>query len=290
MSDPEAPVVAKKQRGDYADSWAHITPKYLIKSTEYYVVFIDDEGDIDWETSPKYDSKGHDDLRKHNAITNGAALLEVTPCDGLRADMKLHFKRLIAEGIVCSFDHDYENAEKMLKAAESYILARGQETSRLWYLSSSFGMAVPFIVVGLETWLWRDAFMHSFGPGALWLCMAAVAGSLGALLSVIGRTGKLNLDCAAGRWLHYMEGASRIWAGAISGMVVAIAIRTEMILAPLSRVEKLPAVTMLAALAAGAAERFAASIISTISAASTETASQKTPIDAKKGPMSRPPK
>lgn len=282
MNNPIPPPEPKERRGDYAENWKHITYKYLIHAAEHYIVFIDDEDDIDWESSPEYDAKGHADPIRHNAITNDAALLEVTPCDGLRPNVRLHFKRLIAEGIVCSFDHDYENAAKMLKAAEAYILARGQETSRLWYLSASFGMAVPFVVVGLIVWIWRIAATRVLGPTGMWLCMAAVAGAVGALLSVIGRTGKLSFDCSAGRILHYLEGASRIWAGAISGVIVVLAVMTEMVLAPLTRGNKLPAVMMLAGLAAGAAERLATSIISTISAGGTELENRNTSAGRKK--------
>lgn len=108
----------------------------------------------------------------------------------------------------------------------------------------------------------RSALNHALGPGLFWLLMSATAGSLGALFSVIGRTGKLTFDCSAGRALHHLEGASRIWAGALSGSVVALAVRTEVVLAPLSWCEKTPAVMMPAALAAGAGERPATSIIS----------------------------
>jgi hypothetical protein len=83
VNNPSPTAEPKTYRGDYAENWGHITYKYLIHAAEHYIVFIDNEGDIDWESSPEYDAKGHPDLHKHNAITNDAALLEVTPCDGL---------------------------------------------------------------------------------------------------------------------------------------------------------------------------------------------------------------
>jgi hypothetical protein len=164
----------------------------------------------------------------------------------------------------------------MLKAAGTYLQARSQETSRFWYFTASFAMTAPFIVVGVAFWLWRGALTRALGPGLFWLVSSATAGSLGALLSVIGRTGKLTLDCSAGRALHYLEGASRIWAGALSGSIVALAVRTEVILAPLSRGEKTPAVMMLAALARGAGERLATSIISRVGAEGAEVPPDKT--------------
>jgi len=226
-----APLESK--RGDYAEHWSHIKPKYLIHAASDYIVFIDDELDVDWETSPQYDGSGHKSEPKHHAILNAAALLETTPCHGIGGDLRLHFKRLVGEAITRSFEHDYPSATKMLDAARDYILARSQETSRLWYLTAAFAMAVPFMVTGLALWLWRDAVDQALGVNFLWIALSATAGAMGALLSVIARTGKLKFDCSAGQRLHYLERASRIWADALSGIIVGLAIRTEMFLAPL---------------------------------------------------------
>jgi hypothetical protein len=89
-----------------------------------------------------------------------------------------------------------------------------------------------------------------------------VAGSCGALLSVIARTGQLKFDSSAGELLHYLEGVSRIWAGALSGILIALAVKSEFILAPLMRGGHTFTVTMLAAFVAGAGERLVTSIIS----------------------------
>ncbi len=260
---------------DADKNWPHIHPKYLIRSSRDFIVWIDDELDIDWQSSDEYDAEGHEDSHKHNLILNEAAALETTPCDALATSMKTHFKRLIGEAITRSFDHDYPSAGEMLEAARAYILARSQETSRFWYLSAAFGMVAPFVVAGGCLWLWREPLTGALGESAFWLLLSAVAGSLGALLSVIGRTGKLEFDCSAGRALHYLEGTSRIWAGALSGVVAGAAVNTEMILAPLSRGERTHAVMMLAALAAGTGERLATSIISTIGAAHPKAAGEE---------------
>jgi hypothetical protein len=257
----------RKTRGDYADKWGHIKSSYLILAEEHFIVFIDKDGDIDWETSPEYDAKGHKDDHKHNAILNDAALLEATPCDGVRADRRAHFKRLIGEAIVRSLDDDYASAETMLMAAGKYISARSLETSRLWYLSASAMVAFPLAVFGCAIWLWRTELIQILGFTVFWLAMSAVAGSLGALLSVTTRAGELKFDTSSGRALHFLEAASRIGTGALSGVVAALAVHTEVILAPLSRGDKMPAIMIIAAFAGGAAERLATSIISKFSVA-----------------------
>jgi hypothetical protein len=74
---------------------------------------------------------------------------------------------------------------------------------------------------------------------------------------------KLKFDNSAGETLHYLEGASRIWLGALSGVIVALAVKSGFVLAPLSRNGDSITVLMLAAFVAGAGERLATSIIST---------------------------
>jgi len=138
------------KRGDYAERWSHLKPKHLIHAAAEFIVVIDDELDVDWETSLDYDKAGHKNDAKHNVIMNQAALLEATPCPGVATETRLHFKRLIGEAIARSFEHDYASASKMLGAAENYISARSQETSRLWYLSASFVMTALFIIFGVS--------------------------------------------------------------------------------------------------------------------------------------------
>ncbi len=263
----------KRTSCDYREQWGDVEKdgEYLIRATKDFKVWIDKEGCLDWETTPKYDEKGPVDKIAHNAILNDYALLEVTPAEGVRKDAVQQFKRLIGEAIVCSLEHDYENARKMLAAAAQYIQARREETSRWWYLLASLVATIPFAVVGFGIWLWRSNAVAVLGVTGMWLCLATVAGALGALLSVTTRSGNLKLDSSAGMWLHYLEGASRIWAGMLSAFLVALTVRYEIILAPLSRGEKMLGVMLIAGFVGGAGERLAKSIISKLDSGDTAT-------------------
>jgi hypothetical protein len=252
----------------------------LIVSTPDYIVVIDKGGDLDWETTTSYDKKVRTDdeydLGTHNSILNEAALLEATPC-GFGSNVLIQVKRLIGEALACSFDHDYAGARKTLLAAEQYLRARSEETSRYWYLLASAGMTVQFIALGGALGIWRTEFSSLLTQDGFWLTMASVTGAIGALLSVIGRSGNLKFDCSAGRGLHYLEGASRIWAGALSGVLVALAVKAEILLTALTRSDKMSVVMVLAAFAAGASERLAPSLMSKFEAAETERGRNPTP-------------
>lgn len=258
----------KKRRGDYGEQWTHIEWVTLIRATKDYCVFIDEEGDLDWETTREYDKKREADAAydrsQENAILNEAALLETTPCEGLTEGFRAHFKRLIGEAICCCLNQDFPGGLCMIEAAGKYVKDRSAETSRFWYVSASFAATAPFLAIGIVLWLEREFYSALLTPNGLWVCLAVSAGALGALLSVIIRSGSIQVDCSAGRRLHYLEATSRIAAGGISALVVSLAVSSEMILAPLFNSAHPHAALILAALAAGTGERMVGSIISSL--------------------------
>jgi hypothetical protein len=246
--------------------WPDCKIKHLVLSTEEFIVFVNDELDVDWVTNEKYDEAKQSDPIKWNAAINSAALLEATPCDGISPEVKLQFKRLIGEAVARSFDGDYSGASHMLDAARAYILARSQELARRWYLSASMVTALPFGIFGCILWWERIFFIRELGIGAFWLALTSVTGAMGALLSVIQRSGRLTVDCSAGRTLHWLEASSRILAGGIAGVLAGLAVRSEIILAALARGERGQLVMVLAAFVAGTGERFVTSIIAQVTA------------------------
>lgn len=106
------------------------------------------------------------------------------------------------------------------------------------------------------------------GTAALDMVMYAATGSMGAVLSVIVRSGKLHFDSSSGRPLHVLEASSRIGAGAISAVLAVLAVKSGLVLSALVNTTNLPYVLLLAAAGAGSAERYATSIISRFESAS----------------------
>lgn len=259
-----------EESGSYEQTWKHLLSKIqvLIISTDKYIVFIDHDGDVDWETSKEYDKNAPNEanynLSSYNNALNSAALLEVIPCTGLSKRTKLAFKRLIAEGLGCAFDHDYVTADIMFQKASEYVRLRGEEVSRSWYLSASSFAALPFLAIALLTIALRSWLQQVITLNGVWLVIASCAGAIGALLSIIARTGKLNFDNAAGRRLHNFEGTSRILAGSISGLLAGLAVRSELLFGNIIHENKMNLVMTAIALIAGTSERLVNSIINKV--------------------------
>lgn len=242
--------------------------KYLVLETDEFIVYIDDDIDVDWETKPKYDedSVTNPDYKpkRFHEVMNHVAVVECIANNHLDISTRINFKRMIGEAVSRNLACYYDTAEKMLNMAENYISARNSEVSRYWYLSSCLIVTSMFVIMGCTLWWFRDHLVFYTGSFLLMLLLTSVAGGLGSLLSVILRMGTSNLDAAAGRCLHSLEGASKIFCGAISAVLVGLAMNAEIILPIFSKIGKTNAAMIFAGLIAGASERWAPSIISAV--------------------------
>jgi hypothetical protein len=250
------------KRQNYEERWPNLDIQHLVLSTNDFIVFIDSGIDIDWETSDEYDKRGHDNLEKHNAILNRAASLECIPNAHQNDQIRLNFKRMIAEGVARSLKHDYDNADKILNEAEIYIRNRNIETARFWQLTSSCicGMASSIFVLAL--WCFRDGIIQSLGSTAFFILISAVSGSIGATLSIILRMGRSNITSAAERKLHILEAVSKNFGGCISGLIISLLIKIGVVVPMFESINMTNTAMIVGAIIAGASERWAPSLIS----------------------------
>ena len=251
----------------------------LVMDEKEYIVYVNHAYEIEWETSEYHDKLFQQKSQKvrsgYHEIMSDVAATEVVPCEGLSTEMQIHFKRLIGEAIVCVFEYDYENARRMLKFAAAYVQSRSEEKSRFWYLSAAAVMTVPFLIAGLLIWNYRFALIGDLGEPAFWLLISVAAGACGALFSVTTRTGTLAFNSSSGKIIHFLDAASRIWAGAFSGVVTMLAVQSKLALTILSDSSKGHLAWVLVAFAGGVSERLAPSIIASFDKTSVKPADGK---------------
>lgn len=253
------------EAGEY-HQWDYLNHSLLIRRTRDFSVGLDQQGRLDWATSEEYDNRKHseetqEETRAREAVMAAIAVVETTPCTGITDGFRQDFKRLLGEALVCCFEDALDSAMQMVEAAKLYIQARNEEISRHWYLHASVCAAVPFMVVATILWIGREFATQLLGDRVFWLSLCMCAGAVGALLSVIARSGKLKFDACAGRLLHRWEATSRIVAGAIAALVVSLAIYANLVFGAFVVNGNLHVILLLAALASGAGERLATSII-----------------------------
>ncbi len=243
------------------EKWGVLNLRHLILDSQGFIVFIDNENDLDWITTAEYDEKGHEKPEKHKEILNGVALQECKPTTHLSETSLLSFKRLLGESLARSLAHDYKKAAEILNHAESYLIDRGKELSRQWYLARAGQTAALILSVGIILWTFRDISTNIFGAVFFNTCLCMVTGALGALMSIIFRMGKENLNCLSGKALHEIESSYRVIAGALSALLVSMLVRAELFLPVFSRIDQKEIALIALGFVAGMSERFAPSIL-----------------------------
>lgn len=249
-------------RSDVPQQWSHLPVGYLVFSTSDFAVFLNDQGEVDWETTDEYEASGKLDMPKFNGVHNAAMLLECQPCEDLSKDHRTNFRKMIALAIARGLQNDFVNAEAMIQSAGVYYTRRMRESSRVWYLGGSGVAALGFVLVGAVMWLGRVTVIDWVGQVAFFTLVAGCLGAVGAFFSVIQRTGRLDLDPSAGRRVHRIEGLSRTVAGVITGCIVALAVKLRLVGPSVSEGYEMHLAMAVMGLASGVGERWLPSIIS----------------------------
>ena len=271
--EPETP----RDTAGIAPKWPETEVHYLILKTDDFIVFLDSDLDVDWQTSERYDEVGPKDPGEHNAILNRVAALECIPNDHHKSSIRQNFKRMVGEGVARSLDHDYDGAKKILDQAQAYIADRNVEMARYWQLSTACALGVIIGLLGMGLWAFRTFLTRGWSELGYFVVMAGVAGSLGAVLSMVFRMGRSFPTSEAPKTLHILEAASRVFAGCLSGALIAASVEVGLILPVFKETGQTHVAMLIAGMASGASERWAPSLIGRLETSSDERRSKKGP-------------
>lgn len=271
----------RKHPPDYAKKWPDLPVQQLIYFRDHpedgaYIVFIDYEGDLDWrrdDMAEAFTKKQNYDCHL-SEVQNEVSVLEPLVHHWPR-DVKFSAKRILGEALARVFRCDHDNALKVLAKGKKFIKDKSREVSRYWTLQACTAAAILALGLGLAA-IWKsEALKELFGQIPFVLFLAACAGAIGALLSVILRLGNLAFDSTAERRLHYAEGVTRIMAGGISGVLVGALVKVGIILPVFAQSGMATTAMCAAALIAGASERLVPTIIAKVESTDTLTNGDK---------------
>lgn len=242
------------------DKWGELDMVHLVIDTDDYIVFVDGKLEVDWITSDEYDEKTPKDAVKHNTVLNKVALLECKPNGHFSRKVTIDYKRLLGEALARSLDSDYKTALDILNHAEIFITERGEELARYWQLMASGYITLAIVVVAAVLWLLRDIMFPMLGQTVFVLFFSTVGGAIGALLSIITRLGKENLNCHAGKTLHENESRFKIIAGMISAFIIGMCLYSNLFFTSIVDTGRSEIVIVLFGVIAGMSERLVPSI------------------------------
>ena len=262
---PAGPYAGLEQRPprDFLVKWPACDVHYLILSSDDFIVFLDKDLDVDWSTTTDYEDR-NEAPKELGEILIRAAAVECTPNDHQKANIRLNFKRMVGEGVARALEGECETAKKILEQARLYIDTRNVEKARYWQLCTACTLGMILSFCGLTLWWIRDLAVRAWGEPVYFLVLAGIAGSIGAVLSMIFRMGNSSPTSEAPRSLHILEAASRVLAGCFSALLTSGAVQVGLILSTLADHEHLHSMMLVVGFASGASERLAPSIIARI--------------------------
>ena len=267
----------RRHKQDYEKKWPELPVRHLVYYYDdpeegAFIVFLDWEGDLDWNRDEKAVASvtSKDDNSRISGILNEVALLEPRIM-GWPRDLKISINCMLGESIARAFACDHQLAREVLEHTRSRIREKSQEVSRYWTLQACFagaGIAGVALVVGI----WQaPAIVGAIGRTPHLLSLSFCCGAIGSLLSIIMRLGKVCVDASAERRLHFAEGFARIVAGGIAGVVIGAMVKLGMVLPVFSQASMTALATCAAAMLGGASERLVPGIIAKIEAEESQT-------------------
>lgn len=216
-------------------------------SPERYIVFVDSDYEVDWETTDRFDAEHAEQIKGIDRVSSRIEDVEQNPAVAYLSEReKTALARLLGCALVSELDGQSEEAEETIFSAKDYLKRRTSETSRRWQLVNAFVIAL----LGFLIWIY-------FAPKEY-----IGFGCLGALFSILCKTGNTEYDCQAGRALFALETFARFLAAVISAYMAEQLFQMDLLFTALKSDKTDASALALICFAAGFSERLVPSIIS----------------------------
>ena len=170
---------------------------------------------------------------------------------------------MLAEAWVYALDGEYSLADSYLADVQSYLESRNYEICRRWQILFSFlftcvfgiFFTILFVNAGVlsENIKTTDSHIKEF-------CYIAF-GSVGALFSILCKTGKTSYNCESGRFLNALEIFCRILASLISAFIVLHLFKLDLVFSAFKTKDHLNAALIIICFMSGFSERLIPSLI-----------------------------
>lgn len=102
------------------ETWGYIRVHHLILATPDFIVFLDRALDVEWKSTPTWDTAHKDQRKQLDEVLNRAAELEAGEWDRSDNDTTLNLKRQIGEAIARGLNGSIPQARQMLDKAEAF--------------------------------------------------------------------------------------------------------------------------------------------------------------------------
>jgi hypothetical protein len=175
--------------------------------------------------------------------------------DFFRDDSLLRIRGLLGEAIARIFDDQDENEAKVaIDEASKLIAVKNAEYSRRWYYGQTRRLASISLILAVLAWVEKEYLICVLGSVGFQLGFCSFFGAIGAYVFTAQRGSKIDLDAISGALIHRTEATARIAIGMVTSVLVALSIKSGLILSSISSSNSLKFM-VIASILAGCSEK-----------------------------------
>ena len=165
------------------------------------------------------------------------------------------YKFLLAEAFTrILHDKSVIQARDIIDRVARRVEKQGKELLKQYYAIASLTIAV-FICFLIWLSKYNKEFIETrYGVAEYEIWMTMLFGGIGAFIFTIIRLRKYEADIEISKYVHILDGTLRIFYGIIFGLVMAIAVKSNLLLGFLNQIDRSIYVSVFLGLCAGASE------------------------------------
>ena len=234
--------------------------KDIIMQAQTFIVYIDDEDEIQWAT------EGYENFHENfGEIQNRVSEWE-TKVNKLFNKTEAHdLKCLLAEAYARILDNkNIDLARNIIDSAVDTIQKQGREILKQYYAIASFFTALAICLVIFLSKFNKKVIESLYGLDEYCVWMTMLFGGIGAFIFTIIRLKSYQPDIVISKTVHMLDGILRIFYGVIFGLIIAVAIKSNILLGFLDQVQKNIYMSVFMGICAGASEMLIPNLIKQI--------------------------
>jgi hypothetical protein len=238
--------------------------KSIIFQNDAFIVFITDELKINWWGSPDFNYP-----KDFGFITNKVYMLnDLIDKTFVHKKRRLEYKELVGEAIARAVDEkDSKSALVLLNETEIRLKSHCKERTRMAYILWAFKTACLLIILLFLSLLAKDNILKLLNNShnSYLILNASLLGGVGAFISSFFRFKNYEGAIDSGLAIHRLDGFLRIFYGGVAGLVVALAIKANLLFGFINNSETYSFyIILFLSMVGGASESFVPHIIKNI--------------------------
>jgi hypothetical protein len=197
--------------------------KDLIFRATTFIVYIDEDNTIQWSTR-EY-GEFHDDF---GDIQNKISYWESVSNKLFKKKESYDYKCLLAEAYARILDDkNVKMANQIIDRTVNRIQKQGQEILKQNYVLTSFFCTLFVILILILIVIFYPQVLTVINQDVYEILMTTLFGGIGAFVFTVIRLRKYTPEIVISKNVHRIDGALRIFFGLVSGLIIAIGIKSN---------------------------------------------------------------